>query len=63
MDGGSQLPSTPGETWRLLLRQSHRTAKVVENAKPGWWHCIDTESGVGFMASERWFEERVEAEA
>ena len=59
MEGGRQKLIVVGETWRLLLGDSHRNAKVIENVKPGWWHCIDAETGIGFMASERWFEERV----
>jgi hypothetical protein len=62
MELGSRLPIVPGETWRLLLGRASRTAKVIESVKSGWWHCIDTETNIGFMASERWFEERVKAE-
>jgi hypothetical protein len=54
-----ELPIRPDDTWTLMVGGVHRHAKVVASAAPGWWRCIDLETGIAFTASERWFVDRL----
>lgn len=45
-----------GETWVVSLDGELRQVKVVGSGEmPGWWKCIDVETGVEFSAHARWF--------
>lgn len=52
-------PIEPGDTWTLMVGGVHRHAKVVAQTSTGWWQCVDTETGIAFAASERWFVDRL----
>lgn len=50
-----------GDMWGLSLCGELRKVEVVgEGDVPGWWRCIDMETGVHFLASEQWFIGRAE---
>lgn len=53
----------PGDTWTLFVGGVHRHAKVVAKAATGWWQCIDVETSIAFIASERWFVDRLPDDA
>lgn len=63
MQNHGDSPIQPGDTWTLLVGGAHRHAKVVAKAALGWWHCVDTETGIAFKASERWFLDRLPDDA
>jgi hypothetical protein len=44
-----------GEIWTISLADQRREVTVVAAASPGWWQCVDVETGIAFTASERWF--------
>jgi hypothetical protein len=45
-----------GEIWTLSLADKPCDVSVVAaTGSPGWWRCIDLETGIAFVASERWF--------
>jgi len=49
-----------GETWTLSLGDKTRDVTVIAEAgTPTWWRCADLETGIEFIASERWFVGRV----
>ncbi|HWB10535.1 MAG TPA: hypothetical protein VG826_15000 [Pirellulales bacterium] len=49
-----------GETWTLSLVDKRREVTVLaETGSPAWWRCADLETGIEFIASERWFVGRI----
>ena len=45
---------TIGDVWKVELGDKVRTVKVVAPSEsPNWWLCVDVETGVSFLASER----------
>lgn len=48
-----------GEIWIMSLKDESRRVRVIGEAGSGWWRCVDLQTGIGFLASERWFVERV----
>ncbi|HEV3341303.1 MAG TPA: hypothetical protein VG125_13125 [Pirellulales bacterium] len=53
-----------GEIWTLSLADKPRDVSVVAaTGSPGWWRCVDLETAIAFVASERWFVGRVPAVA
>jgi hypothetical protein len=51
-----------GEIWSLSLGDKRRDVTVVAaTGSPAWWRCANLETGLEFMASERWFVSRVSA--
>jgi hypothetical protein len=51
---------TIGDVWKVALGDNVRTVKVVAPTElPDWWRCVDAETGVSFLASERRFFEPV----
>ena len=59
MDEGRSLHIMPGDTWNLSFAGVCRHAKVMERCQDGWWRCIDTETGLSFLANEQWFADRL----
>jgi hypothetical protein len=50
-----------GDVWKVALGDTVRTVKVVAPSElPEWWCCVDEETGVSFLASERWLFEPAE---
>ena len=51
-----------GEIWKVLVDNETRRVKVEAAADtPGWWQCVDLETGVPFLACEPWFVVREQA--
>jgi hypothetical protein len=48
-----------GEVWIVSLAGEPRDVTVIASASPGWWRCVDVQTGIAFAASERWFVDRV----
>jgi hypothetical protein len=51
------------ETWTVSFGGVYRKVRVVKAGEtPGFWECIDLETGIIFTARERWFIERADDE-
>ena len=50
----------PGETWRIRVVDELLVVKVTEAGEtPGWWKCIELDTGAEVNLPARWFIERV----